>query len=79
MVHLKNGEENKTKDYCAVCFVKLQDTFENLVKKLPSTPFTIQQKTPLRVLHRRTVATREKIIHSLNMEPLTKNHRNGKL
>ena len=77
MVHLKNGEENKTKDYCAVCFVKAQKTFENLITKLPSEPFTIQQKTPLRVLHRRTVATREKTIHSLNVQLLNINYSNG--
>ncbi|XP_065211328.1 tRNA pseudouridine synthase Pus10 isoform X2 [Planococcus citri] len=75
MVHLKSGEESKTKDYCAVCFVETRDNYENLVKKLPSEPFTIQQKTPLRVLHRRTVATREKTIYSLNAQLLNIDYR----
>lgn len=68
MISLKQGEEHKTKDYCCVCIVKKVCDIDDLKKMLPSTPLTLLQKTPIRVLHRRTVATRPKIIHELTLE-----------
>merc|ERR1719483_834196 len=60
---LKQGEEDKTKTYTAYCWCerKLEqadvDTLNN-IKDL-----VLHQKTPLRVLHRRTAVTRDRTVH----------------
>lgn len=69
MLNLKTGEEHKTKGYCCVCLVKKKYSIEYLRSRIPSLPLVIEQKTPIRVLHRRTVATRSKTIHDLTIDP----------
>lgn len=69
MLNLKTGEEHKTKSYCCVCLVKKKYSIEYLRSRIPSLPLVIEQKTPIRVLHRRTVATRSKTIHDLTIDP----------
>ncbi|KAM5318642.1 tRNA pseudouridine synthase Pus10 isoform 1-T1 [Glossophaga mutica] len=63
--HMKEGEEEKTKTYSALIWTdkaiqKKDIEFLNDIKDLK-----IDQKTPLRVLHRRPLAVRARIIHSM--------------
>ena len=71
---LKEGEEEKRKCYCAlvrcpegvlpidVCSLERQ---KNLI---------LQQKTPVRVLHRRPLVTRERTVYSLRTESVDRHH-----
>ncbi|XP_013884238.1 tRNA pseudouridine synthase Pus10 isoform X4 [Austrofundulus limnaeus] len=66
MSHMKDGEEVKTKSYTALIWtqkpIQREDiTFIDEIKDL-----TLDQKTPLRVLHRRALAIRQRVIHSMN-------------
>lgn len=79
MIHLKQGEEHKTKDYCCVCIMNKICDIDDLRKKLPSTPLAVLQKTPIRVLHRRTMATRQKTIHELTLDAVNVPSPEGKL
>ncbi|KAM5249994.1 tRNA pseudouridine synthase Pus10 isoform 2-T5 [Hipposideros larvatus] len=63
--HMKEGEEEKTKTYSALIWTnkaiqKKDIEFLDDIKDLK-----IDQKTPLRVLHRRPLAVRTRIIHSM--------------
>uniref|UniRef100_A0A3B3RUW6 tRNA pseudouridine synthase Pus10 n=1 Tax=Paramormyrops kingsleyae TaxID=1676925 RepID=A0A3B3RUW6_9TELE len=63
--HMKEGEEEKTKSYSALIWthkaIEEQDLeFINDIKDLG-----IAQKTPLRVLHRRPLAVRQRVIHTM--------------
>lgn len=69
LLNLKKGEEHKTKDYCCVCVVNKKHSIDYLRSKIPPMPLVIQQKTPIRVLHRRTAAVRPKTIHQLTIDP----------
>ncbi|KAI8638371.1 hypothetical protein BD408DRAFT_373500 [Parasitella parasitica] len=63
---IKEGEETKTKRYRALVWLSepLTDQVIERINKTGSTPFTIQQKTPVRVFQRRSAAVRPKIIHT---------------
>lgn len=63
--HIKSGEEDKRKIYRALCTVASDVTVELLQKLNIKTPFDIQQWTPLRVLHRRTLMNRPRTIYSV--------------
>lgn len=65
---LKQGEELKQKTYCALCCTKRVLTEEDMKKLEEIKDLVVQQKTPIRVLHRRNLAVRPKIIHSLSGE-----------
>ena len=68
---LKEGEAEKSKSYSALCCFIHPPTKEQL-KMLENLHLNnyidIQQKTPIRVLHRRTVATRSRKIFSLKVK-----------
>jgi len=51
---IKEGEEEKTKCYEALCYTDTQIDQNELDQKLGSVsnPLIIEQKTPIRVLHR---------------------------
>lgn len=72
MKKLKEGENEKTKFYRALCTVRSKNInimnlgVLNSIKKLK-----IVQKTPVRVLHRRPLASRPRIIHSMRARLLT--------
>ncbi|KAJ2077767.1 hypothetical protein H4R24_004928 [Coemansia sp. RSA 988] len=69
---IKEGEEHKTKHYCALVWLSKLLTPEHLAE-LNSTgkqEMVIDQKTPIRVLHRRAPLTRPKNIISLEIEHL---------
>ncbi|XP_071832444.1 tRNA pseudouridine synthase Pus10-like [Apostichopus japonicus] len=71
---LKEGEQEKTKDYTALVWVAKEVTPEMLETFDKIENLTLQQKTPIRVLHRRPLATREKIVHSLSTTPVDDHH-----
>jgi len=69
---LKQGEEDKTKNYSALCVVldDLPISEEELKKVDGITELVIMQKTPLRVLHRRSLAVRPRTVHHMTTEIL---------
>uniref|UniRef100_UPI0037E8E97D tRNA pseudouridine synthase Pus10 n=1 Tax=Semicossyphus pulcher TaxID=241346 RepID=UPI0037E8E97D len=74
MSRMKEGEEEKTKSYTALIWTqkpieKDDITFIDDIKDL-----TLDQKTPLRVLHRRALAVRQRVIHSMNTRFLDSHH-----
>ena len=63
---LKEGEEEKKKFYTALCVTSEpvnRDKFEE-IEKLKD--LKLRQETPIRVLHRRANALRDKIVHSMS-------------
>ncbi|XP_061771774.1 putative tRNA pseudouridine synthase Pus10 isoform X2 [Nerophis ophidion] len=74
MSRMKEGEEEKTKSYRALVWtlksIQPDDiTFMDHVQDL-----AVDQKTPLRVLHRRTLAVRRRVIHSMSAVFLDSHH-----
>ncbi|XP_056136959.1 putative tRNA pseudouridine synthase Pus10 [Lampris incognitus] len=74
MGRLKEGEEEKTKQYTALVWTqkaiaKEDITFIDDIKEL-----TIDQKTPLRVLHRRVLAVRQRVIHNMSTRFIDPHH-----
>eukprot|EP00092_Neocalanus_flemingeri_P011611 GFUD01012512.1.p1 GENE.GFUD01012512.1~~GFUD01012512.1.p1 ORF type:complete len:491 (+),score=170.04 GFUD01012512.1:48-1520(+) len=66
--NLKEGEEDKRKRYTALCVTSQpcpSSRFDELEKM---TELKLQQETPIRVLHRRSNAVREKVVHSMKVE-----------
>lgn len=71
---MKEGEEEKTKTYSALIWTdkaiqKKDIEFLNDIKDLK-----IDQKTPLRVLHRRPLAVRARVIHSMETQYVDEHH-----
>jgi len=62
---LKDAETNKTKTYKALIWTEGDVTEEQLHKLNDTKDLIISQKTPLRVLHRRPLAVRERCIYSM--------------
>ncbi|XP_075452299.1 tRNA pseudouridine synthase Pus10 isoform X1 [Ascaphus truei] len=79
--HMKEGEEEKTKCYSALIWtekavqkedIELLDSMESI---WPVTEeLKIAQKTPLRVLHRRPLASRARIIHTMKTVRVDSHH-----
>ncbi|BFZ12087.1 hypothetical protein BsWGS_15126 [Bradybaena similaris] len=70
---LKEGEIDKTKTYSALCWCDRELTTADIDMLDAIKDLRLQQKTPLRVLHRRTAATRERTIHSLSATKVPNN------
>lgn len=72
---LKEGEEHKKKTYRCVVYVSKELTPEKvkILEDHKGKEFVIDQETPIRVLHRRTLATRKKKIHNLEFEIINPN------
>ncbi|KAL9551899.1 hypothetical protein MBANPS3_004036 [Mucor bainieri] len=72
---IKEGEETKTKRYRALVWLSepLTDQVIERINKVGSSPFTIQQKTPVRVFQRRSAAVRPKVIHTSTISRLQPN------
>lgn len=68
--YLKEGEEEKTKAYCALCLASQGYSSGVLEKVSKMREVRVNQKTPLRVLHRRPLATRPRIIHTISATPI---------
>lgn len=74
--YLKQGEDSKTKMYEALCVSKNPLTDELLHKLATCTPLVIEQRTPIRVLHRRANMVRPRTIHSLNVTAIPHSNEN---
>lgn len=66
--NLKEGEESKNKEYKALCCCSRPLTQDDIIKISNTTNVTINQKTPIRVLHRRSLAIRKRNIFKLNID-----------
>jgi len=65
---LKEGEEDKRKRYTALC-VTAEPCQEHMFNELPKLiDLILKQETPIRVLHRRSNAIRDKVVHSMKVE-----------
>ncbi|XP_052270788.1 tRNA pseudouridine synthase Pus10-like isoform X2 [Dreissena polymorpha] len=62
---LKQGEIDKVKLYRALCWTNQPISDQQLDQLSILKDLKIFQKTPVRVLHRRPLATRDKLIHSM--------------
>ena len=62
---LKEGEAEKNKQYCALVWSEKEITAADLACLEDVKELKIAQKTPIRVLHRRSLSTREKTVYSM--------------
>ena len=65
---LKEGETEKNKQYCALVWSEKEITTGELECLEGIKNLKIAQKTPIRVLHRRSLATRERTVYSMHSE-----------
>lgn len=65
---LKDGQESKTKEYRALCCCSRKLLPSDIERVNNLIDLEIEQKTPIRVLHRRTLASRRRKIHRLKIE-----------
>ncbi|KAJ0051079.1 hypothetical protein NL108_012251, partial [Boleophthalmus pectinirostris] len=68
MGRMKEGEEEKTKSYRALVWTQKPIEKEDIIFLNDIKELTVDQKTPLRVLHRRALAVRPRVIHSMSSE-----------
>ncbi|XP_068178349.1 tRNA pseudouridine synthase Pus10 isoform X2 [Antennarius striatus] len=71
---MKEGEEEKTKSYSALVWTQRPLQKEDLDFIQDIKDLTLNQKTPLRVLHRRTLAVRQRVVHSMSARLLDPHH-----
>ena len=62
---LKEGEEEKKKFYTALCVTSDPVSREKIQEIEKLKDLSLQQETPIRVLHRRANAVRSKMVHSI--------------
>ncbi|XP_078146873.1 tRNA pseudouridine synthase Pus10 isoform X2 [Centroberyx gerrardi] len=74
MGRMKEGEEEKTKSYTALIWTQKAIQREDITFIDDIKDLTVDQKTPLRVLHRRALAVRQRVIHSMNTRFLDPHH-----
>ena len=65
---IKEGEVEKKKQYCALVWSEGEITAGDLACLEGIKDLKIAQKTPIRVLHRRSLATRERTVYSMQSE-----------
>lgn len=70
---VKLGEESKTKEYNAICVSKTEITQEQIDELNGLEEVVLLQKTPIRVLHRRPLAVREKKIYKIRAQKVAGN------
>jgi len=68
MAALQRDAENHTKTYMCVCWSAKVLTSDDVASLCSHRDLEVQQKTPLRVLHRRAPAVRPKIVHWMETE-----------
>ena len=71
---LKEGEEDKQKRYSALIWSAQELAPSDLAFLSDIENLKLEQKTPIRVLHRRTLATRERTVYSLQGEFADSHH-----
>ena len=70
---LKAGAESKRKEYVALCWASRNISQAELDAKLGAVKdLAINQLTPIRVMHRRTVMNRPKTVHCMRAERLNR-------
>ncbi|XP_028424204.1 tRNA pseudouridine synthase Pus10 isoform X2 [Perca flavescens] len=74
MSRMKEGEEEKTKTYTALVWTQKPIQSEDIAFIDHIKDLTLDQKTPLRVLHRRALAVRQRVVHSMNTRFLDSHH-----
>uniref|UniRef100_A0A672G2B8 tRNA pseudouridine synthase Pus10 n=1 Tax=Salarias fasciatus TaxID=181472 RepID=A0A672G2B8_SALFA len=74
MSRMKEGEEEKTKSYTALVWTQKTIRREDIRFIDDIKDLTLDQKTPLRVLHRRALAVRQRVIHSMSTRFLDPHH-----
>ncbi|XP_008314413.1 tRNA pseudouridine synthase Pus10 [Cynoglossus semilaevis] len=74
MGRMKEGEEEKTKTYTALIWTRKPIKKEDIAFISDIKELTLDQKTPLRVLHRRALAVRQRVVHSMNTRFLDAHH-----
>ncbi|XP_063157164.1 tRNA pseudouridine synthase Pus10 isoform X1 [Candoia aspera] len=74
IVHMKEGEEEKTKTYSALIWTEKVIQNEDITFLDSMKELKLDQKTPLRVLHRRPLAVRIRVIHSMQSEYIDEHH-----
>lgn len=74
MSRMKEGEEEKTKSYTALVWTQKPIQTEDIAFIDDIKELTLDQKTPLRVLHRRALAIRQRVIHSMSTRFLDPHH-----
>ncbi|KAH9067346.1 hypothetical protein Ae201684P_021505 [Aphanomyces euteiches] len=67
---LQSGADSKKKTYCCVVWVADKLTPERVAILDSISDLEVAQKTPVRVLHRRTLLTRPKVIHNAKCQVL---------
>ncbi|XP_025950459.1 tRNA pseudouridine synthase Pus10 isoform X3 [Dromaius novaehollandiae] len=72
--HMKEGEEEKTKTYSALVWIDKAIQKEDIAFLDDLKELKLDQKTPLRVLHRRPLAVRHRIIHTMKSEYIDEHH-----
>lgn len=70
--YLKEGEEEKTKSYSALCFIRNGYSESQLETLNKQGEIVLQQKTPLRVVHRRPLAIRPRTVFEMYAQPIDK-------
>uniref|UniRef100_A0A3Q2D632 tRNA pseudouridine(55) synthase n=1 Tax=Cyprinodon variegatus TaxID=28743 RepID=A0A3Q2D632_CYPVA len=71
MSRMKEGEEEKTKSYTALVWTQKAIEKEDIAF---IDDIKVSPKTPLRVLHRRALAIRQRVIHSMNARFVDPHH-----
>lgn len=74
ITNLKEGEIEKTKSYSAICWSESCLSQENLDTLATFKDLVLLQKTPIRVLHRRPLASRQRLIHSISAKKIDSHH-----
>nr|XP_019961652.1 PREDICTED: putative tRNA pseudouridine synthase Pus10 [Paralichthys olivaceus] len=74
MSRMKEGEEEKTKSYTALVWTRKPIQRDDIIFIGEIKELTLDQKTPLRVLHRRALAVRQRVVHSMNARFLDPHH-----
>ena len=68
--NIKNAELNKMKLYTSLVFVEKKISNDDIIKLNNIKNINVIQKTPLRVLHRRTLMNRDKKIYKLEAQKI---------
>ncbi|XP_068865014.1 tRNA pseudouridine synthase Pus10 isoform X1 [Aphelocoma coerulescens] len=71
---MKEGEEEKTKTYSALIWTDKAIQREDIAFLDDIKELKLEQKTPLRVLHRRPLAVRCRVIHTMRSEYIDEHH-----
>ncbi|XP_039914165.1 tRNA pseudouridine synthase Pus10 isoform X1 [Hirundo rustica] len=71
---MKEGEEEKTKTYSALIWTDKAIRREDIAFLDDIKELKLDQKTPLRVLHRRPLAVRCRLIHTMRSEYIDEHH-----